>query len=250
MAFIPAEIGLIPILLAVLFGPLLSKRIERNLEAFLFLMGVCAVAVSRSWHIGFVEEAIQEPIIVGIVLSVLAVGLIAHYLRPQFLQGINDTLSDGITMKVIFLEIVIVLGLSAAIITPILPFFVLVEAVNHLPITRRTRASITVLGCVSIFLGAALFLVEGPSSIIATTKIQGAFPSAGLMPLELQSLYILLSILALGLISIFFAGEKASVKEIQTSENLAHKNVAMWGARVCMFAGALLLVGAAFGVNI
>ena len=146
MELIPVEIGLIPIFVAVLLGPLLIKRIERNLEAFLFLMGVCAVAVSRSWHIGIVEEAVQEPVVVGIVLSVLLVGLIAHYIRPNFLQSINDILLDRITMKVIFLEIVVVLGLLAAIITPILAFFVLVEAVNHLPLTRKTRAKITIFG--------------------------------------------------------------------------------------------------------
>jgi predicted cation transporter len=242
---------LIPIFVAVLLGPLLIKRIERNLEAFLFLMGVCAVAVSRSWHIGIVEEAAQEPVIVGIVLSVLLAGMIAHYIRPNFLQSINDILLDRITMKVIFLEIVVVLGLLAAIITPILSFFVLVEAVNHLPLTRKTRAKITIFGCLSIFLGAALALVDGPSSAIAITKMQGALPSQGFLPLELQSLYIILSILVLGLISMFFAEDKANGRKMQAYEKVsAHKSIAIWSARVCMFTGALLLVGVACGVNI
>ncbi|MHB8120165.1 MAG: DUF1646 family protein [Methanothrix sp.] len=245
------EIGLIPIFVAVLLGPLLVERIERNLEAFLFLMGVCAVAVSRSWHIGIVEEAAQEPVVIGIVLSMLLAGLIAHYIRPNFLRSINDMLLDRITMKVIFLEIVVVLGLLAAIITPILSFFVLVEAVNHLPLTRRTRAKITIFGCLSIFLGAALALVDGPSSAIAITKMQGALPSQGFLPLELQSLYIILSILVLGLISMFFAEEKVNAMEKRTYEKVfAHKSIAIWSARVCMFTGALLLIGVAFGVNI
>lgn len=251
MELIPVEIGLIPIFVAVLLGPLLIKRIERNLEAFLFLMGVGAVAISRSWHIGIVEEAVQEPVVVGIVLSVLLVGLIAHYIRPNFLQSINDILLDRITMKVIFLEIVVVLGLLAAIITPILAFFVLVEAVNHLPLTRKTRAKITIFGCLSIFLGAALALVDGPSSAIAITKMQGALPSQGFLPLELQSLYILLGILVLGLISMFFAEENVKSMEKQTCEKVsAYRCIAIWSARVCMFTGALLLIGVAFGVNI
>jgi len=245
------EIGLIPIFLAVLIGPLLVKRIERNLEAFLFLMGACAVALSRSWHIGLVEEAVQEPLVVGMVLSVLLAGLIAHYIRPDFLRSINAILLDRITMNVIFLEIVVVLGLLAAIITPILSFFVLVEAVNHLPITHKTRAKITVLGCLSIFLGAALALVDGPSSAIAITKMQGALPSGGFLPLEMQSLYIILSILALGLISMFFAEEKVNAMEKKTCEKVsARKSIAIWCARACMFTGALLLVGVAFGVNV
>jgi predicted cation transporter len=236
---------------AVLLGPLLIKRIERNLEAFLFLMGACAVAVSRSWHIGIVEDAVQEPVVLGIVLSVLLAGMIAHYIRPNFLRSINDIFLDRITMKVIFLEIVVVLGLLAAIITPILSFFVLVEAVNHLPITCKTRAKITLFGCLSIFLGAALALVDGPSSAIAITRMQGALPSQGFLPLELQSLYIILSILVLGLISMFFAEDKANARKMLAYEKVsAHKSIAIWSARVCMFTGALLLVGVACGVNI
>jgi predicted cation transporter len=251
MELIPVEIGLIPIFVAVLLGPLLIKRIQRNLEAFLFLMGVCAVAVSRSWNIGIVEDAVQEPVVLGIVLSGLLAGLIAHYIRPDFLWSISNILLDRITMKVIFLEIVVVLGLLAAIITPILSFFVLVEAVNHLPLTRKTRVKITIFGCLSIFLGAALALVDGPSSLIAITKMQGALPSQGFLPLELQSLYIILSIMVLGLISIFFAEEKVNAIEKQTCEKVsAHKCIAIWSARVCMFTGALLLIGVAFGVNI
>ena len=251
MVLIPVETGLIAIFLVVLLGPLLIKRIERNLEAFLFLIGACAIVLSRSWHIDLVEEAVQEPVVIGILLSVLVAGLIVHYRRPHFLQGINDILLDGITMKVIFLEIVVVLGLSAAIITPIIPFFVLVEAVNYLSLPRGSRAIITTLGCISIFLGAALPYVEGPSSEIAVTKMQGELPSAGILPLELQSLYILLIILVLGLISIFFSEEKVKAMEMQAFEGVAaHKKMAIWGVRLFMFAGALLLVGVAFGVDI
>ena len=102
-----------------------------------------------------------------------------------------------------------------------------------------------------IFLGAVLGQIEGPSSAIAAAKMQGALPSADLLPMELQSLYVLMSIFVLGLISIFFVGEKAMAMELQISENAAaHRNAAIWGVRVCMFAGPLLLVGVAYGVDI
>ncbi len=231
MVLIPVETGLIVIFLVVLLGPLLIKRIERNLEAFLFLIGACAIVLSRSWHIDLVEEAVQEPVVIGILLSVLVAGLIVHYRRPHFLHGINDILLD--------------------IITPIIPFFVLVEAVNYLSLPRGSRAIITALGCISIILGAALPYVEGLSSEIAVTKMQGELPSAGILPLELQSLYILLIILVLGLISIFFSEEKVKAMEMQAFEGVAaHKKMAIWGVRLFMFAGALLLVGVAFGVDI
>jgi len=250
MALAPVELGLIPIFVAILLCPLLVKKVEQNIEAFLFLLGICAVAISRSWHIGLVEDAIQEPIIVGIMLSALVAGLIAHYLGPHFLSGINDALLDGITMRVIFLEIVVVLGLSAIIITPILPFFLLVEVVNHLPLTRRIRANLTIIASLSICLGAVLALVETPHSMIAITKMQGALPSLNVLPMELQSLYVILCILALGLISAFFIEEKVTAMEIRTMEGSAgFKNIAIWSAKACMFVGAILLVGVAFGAN-
>jgi hypothetical protein len=81
--------------------------------------------------------------------------------------------------------------------------------------------------------------------------MQGALPSQGFLPLELQSLYIILSILVLGLISMFFAEDKANARKMQAYEKVsAHKSIAIWSARVCMFTGALLLVGVACGVNI
>ncbi len=248
MEFIPVGIGLIPIIIAVLLGPLLVKKIEHNLEAFLFLMGACAIVISRSWHIGLVEDAVWEPIVIGMMLFVLVAGLVVHYYRSQFLHWINENLVDGIAIKVIFLEIVIVLGLSAAIVTPILPFFVLVEVVNHLPIPRKTRASLTLLASISIIFGAALALAAEPYATIAAVKMQGTLPSANFLP-EMQILFIPCIVL-LGLISMFFGGEKVGVLDAQNSDAPpAFKSGAILSARMCMFVGALLLVGVAFGVG-
>lgn len=250
MELVSVEIGLLPIFVVVLLGPLLVKRIERNLEAFLFLMGACAIALSRTWHMSLVEEAIQKPLAVGIMLLVLVAGLILHYHRPHFLDSINGALLDGITLKVLFLEIVVVLGLSSAIITPVLPFFVLVEVVNHLPILHRSRAKLMIMASLSIFLGAAMALTEGPYSTLAITKMQGYIPSENLLSLELQSL-CLPCILVLGLLSMFFVEKNVIAMGVWPRQSSAAlKNAAIWSFRACMFAGSLVLVGVAFGVSI
>ena len=81
--------------------------------------------------------------------------------------------------------------------------------------------------------------------------MQGELPSQGFLPLELQSLYIILSILAFGLIAMFFAEENInSIRKQAYGKASTHKRIAIWSARVCMFTGALLLIGVAFGVNI
>jgi hypothetical protein len=49
----------------------------------------------------------------------------------------------------------------------------------------------------------------------------------------------------------FFAEENInSIRKQAYGKASAHKRIAIWSARVCMFTGALLLIGVAFGVNI
>ena len=249
MGLLLVESGLLVILVAVLIGPFIVNKIEQNFEAYLLLMSLCAVALSRSWHFDIVEEAVREPLFVGAVLITLLAGAILRYRRPCF-KGLNHYLLDGITLKVIFFGIVVVLGLFASILTPILPFFVLMEVVNHLPLQCKTRAKLTILACISICLGAAMALVEEPYSALGIMKMQGALPSANFLPLELQNLYRILCILALGLVSIFLAGEKVTTLEMRTLQGeVPLKNAVNWSVRVCMFAAAILLVGVAFGAN-
>lgn len=251
MWLMPAEAGLVPIFVAVLLGPLFIKRIERNIEAFLLFMGSCAIVISGSWHIGLVEDAVRQPLVVGIVLAGLVAGMIAHHRRMHLSHAISSLLSDPIAVKVMALEVVVVSGLSAIIVTPALPFFMLVEAVNHLPLVRRNRAAISLLGGMSILFGALLAPVDGLGSTIASAKMQGALPSADIVSLGLQNLYLMAGILVLGLVGLLLVGEEVRIKVVQPMEkSVATRSMAIWSARVCMFAGALLLIGVAYGVSV
>lgn len=250
MGLNPAEYGLIVVLAAVILAPLLVPRIRRNLEAFLFLMGLCAAFLSQSRQIAVVEEAIGVPVVIGTMLSVIAIGFVAHYGKSDILQSINSILLDRISLKVIFLELVVVLGLLAAIITPILSLFVLVEAINHLPLHQRTRAMMTLSGSASILLGAAVSLAEEPSSVMAGSRVQGTLLSPGLLSQEVHSFYLILGIIALGLASAFFAKEESNcLGGIGLEKASAHRRIAIWSVRACLFAGSLLLIGAAYGAN-
>jgi predicted cation transporter len=250
MELSPAELGLYAIIVAALIGPLAVKRIKQNLEAFLFLMGICAIAVSRSWRVDFIEDAFQSPVMLGIVASMLFAGAVIRY-RGMHFKSLNDFAGDGITLKVVFFEIVVVLGLLASIITPVLPFFVLVELVNLLPLERPTRAILMTLAGLSVALGASLGPGGGPYSVIALTKMQGAILSAGHLYLTgVLSTYLLPCILLLGLISTVLPA-KITLREKQHAleGRVTFKGAATWCVRACMFAVALLLVGGAFGIS-
>ena len=72
-------IGLSIILLLVLFLPF-THFVEKNLEVFLFIMGIAAVIVSNvfSWQL-VEEEALLHPI--SITIAVLVAGLIFKWFQ-------------------------------------------------------------------------------------------------------------------------------------------------------------------------
>ncbi|MFZ0034238.1 MAG: DUF1646 family protein, partial [Sedimentisphaerales bacterium] len=73
--------GLATIVGLVLVLPFLSKRVEKQLEAFLFVMGCLAVTISGLWSWHLVKEALIDPI--KITLAVLFAGLIFRIIRPK-----------------------------------------------------------------------------------------------------------------------------------------------------------------------
>ena len=50
MQFDPLDLGLFAIVLIVLVGPFMVKKIEHNLEVFLFAMGILAVTISSFYN--------------------------------------------------------------------------------------------------------------------------------------------------------------------------------------------------------
>src|ERR1041384_7769779 len=72
-------IGLCLIFAVVLLGPFLNKKIEANLEAFLFVMGVTSASLSNAWSTDIIHEGFVAPI--NITLAVLGAGVLFHYLR-------------------------------------------------------------------------------------------------------------------------------------------------------------------------
>jgi len=64
------------IFFVVLLGPFLSRKIEGNLEAFLFIMGLASATVSSAWSGELVREGFVAPI--DITLAVLVAGVVFH----------------------------------------------------------------------------------------------------------------------------------------------------------------------------
>ena len=181
--------GLGIIFLIVLLGPFLIKKIEHNLEVFLFSMGVLAVTVNSvflkvsseagaaetlpNWNFHLIEKAIVDPI--EISLAVLVAGLIFHYGRGHIRTIMQKTLTR-IPLKIVVFAVIVMLGLLSSVITAIIAALLLVEIISALQLNRKTMVNLTIIACFAIGLGAALTPIGEPlSTIVIKTKMNESF---------------------------------------------------------------------------
>ncbi len=255
--------GLGAIFLIVLLGPFLIKKIEHNLEVFLFSMGVMAVSLNSvflkassshgtgaeetlpNWNFHLVEKALVDPI--EISLAVLFAGLIFHYGRGH-IRTIMQKILTRISLKIVVFAIIVVLGMLSSVITAIIAALFLVEMISALKLNRKTMVNLTVIACFAIGLGAALTPIGEPlSTIVIKTKLKEDF----FYLVDLLGIYIIPGVLAFGMIGVFFASkkEKDGAKEEVVSATDDHeriRDVLIRAAKVYVFVMALVLLGTGF----
>jgi predicted cation transporter len=257
--------GFLIIFLIVLIGPFKFKSIEHNLEGFLFICGILAMTISgyveipgveTGWRFEIVEEALTAPlhvgdifgIPIGIVQIVLVVGLIIYKWHPPIHNAIRK-MTKTLSLKVMAFILIAGLGLLSSVISAILAAIILVEMINAMHLSRKSKVDLTVIACFSIGLGAALTPLGEPLSTIAVSKLSGPPYYAGFDYLfKMLGIYILPGILAFGILGVFFLG-KVNPKEHEIegqdySETL--RNVIMRAVKVYIFIAALVLLGDGF----
>ena len=145
--------------------------------------------------------------------------------------------------------LIVVLGLFSSVMSAILAAIILVEMVNAMPLSRKSKIDLTIIACFSIGLGAALTPLGEPLSTIAISKLSGEPYHAGFDFLfNMLGLYILPGILAYGIIGMFFLGKvdpkDAGMKAADYNETV--KDVVMRAVKVYVFIMALVLLGDGF----
>jgi predicted cation transporter len=263
------DLGLFAIVLMVLLGPFLVPKIEHNLEAFLFVMGVLAVTLSSfeshanlvmlygehiphvGWNMPLIEEAIKEPVFKGIVPAVLVAGLLFYRFRDNVQSAINALLKV-VPLKILVFVMIVVLGLCASIITAIIASLLLVELINAMPMERKTRVNVAIIACFSIGLGAVLTPVGEPLSTIAITKLQGEPYHAGFFFLfNVLAVYIIPGCVAMGLLGMVFTGKAEAIKQkVASKSEETLKDVVIRAGKVYLFVMALLLLGSGMKIII
>ena len=253
------------IFIIVLALPFKVKKIEENLEAFLFLCGIAALSVASfatlhgetfGWTNAIVIEALTAPVMittvasipVGIVQIVLIMGLILYYAHTQ-ITGAIQTMVNRVPLSVIVFCLICSLGIISSIISAILAAIILVEIVSTLPLGRQEKIGVTVISCFSIGLGAALTPLGEPLSTIAISKLSGDPYHAGFTFLfDLLGIYILPGIVALGILGVVFLQRKGTGEEGQECRLVREsiRDVVIRAGKVYLFIMALVFLGEGF----
>jgi predicted cation transporter len=253
------------IFLFVLVLPFKIKKVEENLEIFLFICGVAALTVSSfatldgetfGWSPAIVVEAVTAPVMittvagipVGIVQMVLIVGLIIFFAHKQIQKAIQN-LVDRMPIYALIFLLICGLGIISSIISAILAAIILVEIVCALPLGRQEKIGVTVISCFSIGLGAALTPLGEPLSTIAISKLSGDPYHAGFGFLfDLMGVYIIPGILVLGLLGIVFLQRQGTPSEGLECKLIRKslRDVVIRAGKVYLFIMALVFLGEGF----
>ncbi|HNT98741.1 MAG TPA: DUF1646 family protein, partial [Elusimicrobiales bacterium] len=162
--------GLALIMALTLVLPFSVKKVEEELEIFLFIMGVIAVTISGLWSGHLVLEAMKEPL--PITAAVLGLGFVFRAVRPRLKGWLNWLVFKTGLTGAIFL-MVLFLGLASSLITAIIASLLLAEIFTVLRLRRDFEVKAVVYACFAIGLGAALTPLGEPLSTIVVSKLKG-----------------------------------------------------------------------------
>jgi predicted cation transporter len=237
--------GLATIVMLVLATPFLSHRVEKQLEAFLFVMGVLAVTISGLWSLELVKKAVEEPI--KITLAVLIAGLIFRSIRSEV--GVWATrFGERFGFGVLFFLIVVGLGLLSSVITAIIAALVLAEVTSALRLPRKTEVRLVVIACFSIGLGAVLTPLGEPLSTIAVGKLAGEpYHADFFYLLRLLGKWIVPLVLGLGVLSALLPNKRQTQAAGLTEDKPEQtRDIVIRTLKVYLFVLALVFLGTGF----
>ncbi|MET1102285.1 MAG: DUF1646 family protein [Pyrodictiaceae archaeon] len=256
-------VGLFTILILVLFLPLVSKKVERNLEPFFFLMAIIAFGIVYSHGLvhdplGLWIMALKSPVMIsgvpiGIAQVVLIAGLVFYYFHVSIYRGIYGLLQRLGFMGFIAVFVAL-LGLSSSIISVIVAAVILSEILAGLPLPRKKLVELTVLASFALGMGAALTPVGEPLSTIAISKLSGPpYHAHFLFLVDVLGPYIVPGVIAIAIYAAYrvsrgLGKDKAafarSLERVEYTETL--RGVILRAIRVYLFVAALEVLGNSF----
>lgn len=234
------------IIIMVLVLPFTIKKVEEQLEIFLFIMGVISVSISKMWSMHLILKAIKEPIAISI--TVLVMGFMFKYTRKKIIK-LSKFLMKKLKPEFIVFAVVFSLGLFSSVITAIVASLILSEMITIFKFKREYEIKLTVLGCFAIGAGAALTPIGEPLSAIVVSKLKGEPHYANFFYLIKNLAHWILPLL---LVFSIIASKNAS-KNLSSGKSLEeeyaenNKTIVFRAIKVYIFVMALIFLGT--GIN-
>ena len=236
-------IGLIIILILVLVLPF-TKLVERNLEVFLFIMGVASIIVSQVFTWDLLQEALLHPI--NITIAVLIAGLLFKWFQGPIEKGVSG-LSNAMPYRLFIALFVIILGLISGLITAIIAAIILVSVVGVLKMDKKSEVRLVILACFAIGMGAALTPLGEPLSTIVVSKLNEDF----FYLLNLIGAYIIPGVIVFGILAAFMVksrnqSDKKEADRSEAVETESYGEIIIRSLKIYLFVMALTFLGAGF----
>lgn len=240
---------LVLIIVLVLILPFAVKKVEHNLELFLFFMGL--LSLFSSYLFGKIEisseifiKALEEPI--KITLAVLIAGWIFgkyHERITKFILNVEEKLGE----RIFAFLLVFILGMTSSIITAIIASLILSEVVSGLKLHRKYEIRLVVLACFSIGLGAVLTPIGEPLSTIATAKLKGPpYHAHFLFLFKHLWFYILPAVFLFSIFASITHGSASRILTLEEKEKETLKDVFIRASKVYVFIMGLIFLGEGF----
>ncbi len=245
---------LLAILVAVLFLPFFSRKIEENLEPFFLVMGI--IGVAANYHFGIINgeelkelamRAVKTPLSVsglpiGITQVVFIFGLLFLYYHAPIYRVINRLINKvGFTLfTFIFITI---LGLISSIISVIVTAVILAEIVAAINMPRDAKIRFTVYAAFAVGLGAALTPVGEPLATIAVSKLEAPFDYL----FRLLGIYIVPGVIAVAAYAAYALKKYSrNIEGVSAVYEETIREIIDRTIRVFIFVAALELLGHSF----
>lgn len=232
------------LLLAITFIlPMVLKKVEENLEIFLFIVGISACitsgAVNKEMFFGIIENKFMYIIAIAVLMGGFLFKALSTHIRVILAHILNY-----VPLKFFIFLLIVVIGLLSSVITAIIAALLLVEIVSILPISRKNKINIDIVACFSIGVGAVLTPIGEPLSTMVVSKLGVSFWYI----LDHYGIYIIPTIFILGIIGTFYGiQEKVEIKnEKEVIIEESNKEIFIRALKIILFIIALELLGEGF----
>ncbi|MGE5173883.1 MAG: DUF1646 family protein [Betaproteobacteria bacterium] len=242
---------LVLIFLIILLLPMLVKKVEHNLELFLFVIGGITLAFSHLLgpeplvNFRLIESALFEP--VKLTLATLVFGLAFRAVRKPMKNRII-AIESRLGPRLFAFLLIFFLGFISSVITAIIAALILCEVVSAINLDKKYETRLVIFACFSIGMGAALTPIGEPLSTIAVAKLRGgALDGDFLMLMRIFGIYILPGLVLIAAVGGLLRGKQVARSESLTedfAEPLGH--IALRAFKVYIFVMALVLLGTGF----